>query len=528
MAPTLVKLPNEIISGILKYVASPPDVDDILRGNPEDVYRGLDLATVSNLKNASLVCHHWRRLALPILFRNVIWSFERLYKPSGNQDLVSQIEVLDFLRCNKLTPHVEHFTILIDPPPGCGGERISGDQCWGVLPEKPNMQRILVIHKALQARGLRVSEGDQVHASDEEDEVNESDEEFEVNESDAEDEDDYAMPDVMIPNWNNNWLWEAIFSCLDPLRITFVGPKDVLASLLGRSVCRTTDEINRARLHLFSLSRDTHSPEATPLPMASNAWYLPIGLFGIRPWTSLLINDGIPYLESDRIDRRGRDISPKEMFPFLFPMLFNSVDPAMKQLYSQVKSITYVTICTTQAFLHDLISCCPPVETLRCRFTPCGNGRTQSPYENGPEYLMHEDWQYDTRVFWWYFFGCCEDNQCPRSLRKIQVDDEMMEDDWNKTVTQVLRYLGGYWEVDSKGVMVRDDQAAKRLETGMWPDIFLHPAERLTARTGNLETPPCLRGGIAAAIDLPDLSVDKFPLQKNTWEGFHAIRWWSD
>ncbi|KAL4725438.1 hypothetical protein ACLX1H_007587 [Fusarium chlamydosporum] len=133
MALTMHNLPNELVAHILSFLDSEADLQRRIYQDPAKLTRPVSSGPDTPLKNASLVCRLWRTSVIKFLFRHVVWSFWRFYKPV-TQDIASKIEILSFIRRNNLSPTVESFTILIDIPRGSGQNRYADDQFWGVLP----------------------------------------------------------------------------------------------------------------------------------------------------------------------------------------------------------------------------------------------------------------------------------------------------------------------------------------------------------------------------------------------------------
>lgn len=102
------RLPREILSEVLEFLAGPAPSDYRLHEQPSD---DLLKNETLDLKSASQVDKLWRGHALPILFRNVQWR-PQLSSLNG----LDPTPLLRFLLGNRLHRHVLTFTLLVDFP----------------------------------------------------------------------------------------------------------------------------------------------------------------------------------------------------------------------------------------------------------------------------------------------------------------------------------------------------------------------------------------------------------------------------
>lgn len=262
-------VPPEIVLQILEYLDEPAPSEACLHDQPS-----LDLFTTkpgyanAPLKAASCVSRSWRTLALPSLFRHVLW------KPKVNSlsaFTLNPIPLRHFLDKNGLARGVVGFTMIVDyHEPGASEYQFAP----------------------------------QIRTADLE------------------------------------WLWDQLFSAIDPLRFTIVARPITLAALLSRMLYLDDAWSFDMPYHILSLSRATRqaafeenadgilrpeatqatqlaAPSASPTPRrpAASSPYRsrkapPCPLFTARPWTSLLLNEGSStkvsiYAESQRTSSRN-------------------------------------------------------------------------------------------------------------------------------------------------------------------------------------------------------------------------------
>ncbi|KAJ3521869.1 hypothetical protein NM208_g13100 [Fusarium decemcellulare] len=346
-------LPNELIAHILRFLDSDSNLHQRLYEDPVKLSRPVHSSPNTPLKNASLVCHLWRRTVLNFLFRHVVWSFQRFYKPEGD-DIPSQIEVLDFLRRNGLSRNVKSFTIFIDLPRGSGQNRYADGQFWGLLPpescqpETPMSWNLL--WSVLSQESLSTEHGGTRE---------------EMGSSSME------VDERRRKHWDNNWLWHAVFDVIDPLRITLISSADIVSSLLSRGVDLSSDWAFNSTYYVLSLSRTAHNlenqetPNELPSQKPGNGAHLPSDLFSIRAWTSLLINEG----------SFAPVYSTYEFFhysaPTLLPIIFDATDPSFNIIRTNLQSLSYIATFPLSHHIADFfLPGCPPVEHLYVQLMP--------------------------------------------------------------------------------------------------------------------------------------------------------------
>ncbi|KAJ4267723.1 hypothetical protein NW762_003838 [Fusarium torreyae] len=338
-------LPNELVSHILSFLDSESNLQSRIYQDPAKLSRPIKSGPNTPLKNASLVCRLWRRSVLSFLFRHVVWSFARFYKPVVH-DIASEIEVLDFLRRNNLSSIVESFTILIDLPRGSGPNRYADGQFWGLLPPQ-SRQPDNPMSWNLLFSVLQDDQRNNGHV------------------------DTRAEEDRARSLWDNNWLWHTIFDIIDPLRITLVSSTDLLASLLSRTVDSSSNWAFNCTYYIISLSRPSHSlgqkrrADLLPSQLSGARSRIPCDLFHIGDWTSLLVNEG----------SFASVYSTYEFFHYsaatLLPVIFDTTDPSFNILCENLNSLSYVATFPLSHHIADfLIPHCPPVEHLYVQLMP--------------------------------------------------------------------------------------------------------------------------------------------------------------
>ncbi|KAI9167785.1 hypothetical protein HJFPF1_03922 [Paramyrothecium foliicola] len=369
------KVPAEVLCHILSYLA-PIDWDEKLRQDPSDLYRslvpGLPKASACALKEASLVNTNWRRAALPLLYRHVIWTFECLhpfYKDTSKtpnsqkddpddeyqdsheeddgdneDDGTDGFGFLSFLHTYNLEGAVQSLTIIIPFPKVRIGREYVRPWDHGVMPQwglyvMPEMRQRLMA-RAASCSYQYPEEAEKVEAQIQ------------------------SLFRLTTP-WDNNWLWHQLFKKLSPTRVTLISSPLILSSFLSGGLC--LGETDRALSTFWALSlsvstRAYHTELPSHLPSLNqsgqdNSVYC--DLFSIRDWDSMILNEGYS------IDSFPPG-STRNNYPTLINRLFDDTDASLKRfLHKTLRSISYVAVCPSahtvgRTFCEKL----PPVSKL--------------------------------------------------------------------------------------------------------------------------------------------------------------------
>ncbi|KAI0537272.1 hypothetical protein GGR58DRAFT_354506 [Xylaria digitata] len=236
-------MPTELLLQIFEYVDGPAPSDTRLHDQPT-----IDLLTSGPeyskrpLKAISRVSRLWRSLVLPSLFRHIVWMPE-VY--SLTAFTLNPLPLLRFLSDNNLAHRVATLALVIEfYDPAARDRQISPEICSDDL----------------------------------------------------------------------KWLWDLIFSIIDPVRFTILARPTTLAALTSSVVDLDDAWIFDTPYHILSFARTPHregtesdgpsgsasadarpatqtvSSESPPVAFSSSRSRTP--LFTIRPWTSILLNEG--------------------------------------------------------------------------------------------------------------------------------------------------------------------------------------------------------------------------------------------
>ncbi|RYP05960.1 hypothetical protein DL764_003464 [Monosporascus ibericus] len=287
--PTIGDMPPEVMLLIFDFVAGVAPSVESLHEQPTAIL--LDGESGSqNLKRASLVSRAWRSLTLPLLFRHVLW---RPRVTSLSAFTLNPIPLLRFLEENWLVANrhhrgglggggVETFTLIVD----------FVEDGWGA--------------------------GDDAHPH-------------------AHRHSRTGIGSPRIRSVDLEWLWDQLFSVVDPLRFTIMAPPTTLAAFLSRTLFLDDAWAFDMPYHILSLSQtrrgeevpsksqnmkgslsdpslssaaaaksDGGEPSSSQAQAAGPSRSLtssrrpsrrkkqapPSPLFTIRPWTALLLNEG--------------------------------------------------------------------------------------------------------------------------------------------------------------------------------------------------------------------------------------------
>ncbi|KAK4164347.1 hypothetical protein QBC43DRAFT_210915 [Cladorrhinum sp. PSN259] len=103
-------LPTELLTEIIRCFDSAPPSELRIREQPK-----ADLFSQPNLKNISLVNARWRALALPILFKHVIWNITPSdeLEPINCHDTIITFPILKFFMSSNLATYIKSFTMVV-------------------------------------------------------------------------------------------------------------------------------------------------------------------------------------------------------------------------------------------------------------------------------------------------------------------------------------------------------------------------------------------------------------------------------
>lgn len=443
MAPTIMsQLPNELVSYILNFLDEPsvfeqhkyddpakipdpgacedtPDTDAMSLSDDAVAFRG-------SIKSASLVCHLWRRCLMPLLFRNVVWRFRHITRPSPSEDPLSTVPELEFLRFlaqTGLARDVESLTIVVDYPQYEVGEDRTHHTTWGILPSHCPTP----IHQ--MPGGSLV-----------------------------------ASP-VPAPKYDSNdWLWQAIFEHLDLLTINLVSSPAILASLLGRPINLSGSWIFRQRFHILSLSRPAATRQqitdnsvaavVKPSSVVRTPETVPCSLFGIRPWESMLLNEGSSV----------KVYATYEYFhhapPSLLPALLDESDESMQPLLrNTLRSFSYVAIFPLATHINEvLIPHVPALERFYIQIVPRAPSFADDDFRH-PAMDISDLWMERNTAYAQLVMAIFDPPPLGAwsSLQYFETGDAIDREAWEQAVRYIVFAGGATWKVAGEGKFVRRD-----------------------------------------------------------------------
>ncbi|KAK7906501.1 F-box domain-containing protein [Apiospora marii] len=402
------RLPREILAEVLEFLAGPAPSDCRLHEQPSD---DLLKSETLDLKSASQVDKLWRGHALPILFRHVQWRPQ--LSPCFNT--LDPGPLLQFLLGNRLHRHVLTFTLLID---------------------------------------------------------------FHSQETDA-----TSVAYQFCPS-DLEVLWNRVFAVIDPLRFTIIAPPTTLAALLNRMLFLQDAWSFKIPYHILSLARSHRAPRKDPemtLEMLTKAYGMgtlsqgrcsaaacvfkgalpapPCPLLTLRPWTSMLLNEGssIPVYQTYEFFLR----SPPSA---LSALLGTGEYPNDAPLFpATVVDFNYIAIFPLSSHVSHLVHALPRVDRLFVRFTPRPRNRILEDRQT----LKHVDpadlWMERSTAFRHLIGEMVNPSRSTSNWKALKVFEisELGEERevWN-LASECLQRDGtpdGSWVLEEEGLLVRLD-----------------------------------------------------------------------
>ncbi|KAF6827176.1 F-box domain-containing protein [Colletotrichum plurivorum] len=407
MALTVDDLPNEILAQVFSYLDRPAPSDSKLHDQPSSIMLQ-NLFFERDLKTTSTICRRWRAVVLPLLFRHVVWTFDRFELPLMEEtgDPASAIDLLTFLRENNLFSYVKTLTMFVED--AMGGLSTQGAS---------NVE--------LMETGFA---------------------------SKASYSEDY------------NWLWRTLFAHVDPMRLTIISSPQVLARLLSRMLFLGDAWNFDMPQHILSLSRkdkksvtakDKEKTTASSSRQTSeipHQMYVPCDLFTIRPWQALLLNEGSStraYKTYEYYLKRPPSILGALLGAEEFPNDEPLIAPSIRDL-------SYVGIFPLSSHFNTLVQNCPRLDRMFVQLVP------RNDVLNDAEEMRNIDisdlWMERNSAYSLLFRELF--NPGPDSpwleLKTFESGDAADREAWEMAVHFVQFSGVRGWKVESEGVFVRD------------------------------------------------------------------------
>ncbi|OLN86455.1 hypothetical protein CCHL11_06338 [Colletotrichum chlorophyti] len=407
MASPVDTLPNEILAQIFSHLDRPAPSDTRLHDQPSSFMLQNPFFD-RDLKTSSLVCKRWRGAVLPLLFRHVVWTFDRFELPLIEEtgSPASAIDFLAFLRANNLTNYVKTLTMFVED--GMGGLSTGG---------------------ASSAELMETGFANKASYSE-----------------------DY------------NWLWRVMFDHIDPLRLTIIASPRVLAQLLSHKKTVTTSYKSTAKPSSSSpSSSSSSSSKQKPSSKGSYQKRVPCDLFTIRPWQALLLNEG----SSTRVYKTYEFYlkrPPSILGALLGAEEFPNDEPLVPPT---VRDFSYVAIFPLSTHFNTLIMNIPRLDRLFVQLVPRNDILQDADEMRNIE--ISDLWMERNTAYSMLFRELFDpDPDSPwLELKTFESGDAADREAWEMAV-QFVQFSGVQgWRVESEGVFVRVGGQEKSTILGM-------------------------------------------------------------
>ncbi|KAI2464019.1 hypothetical protein F4781DRAFT_93592 [Annulohypoxylon bovei var. microspora] len=414
------RIPPEVLLHIFDFLDGPAPSQVRLRHQPSDDMLHVKPQLLQSLKNVSLVCRAWRILVLPALFRHVLW---RPKISSLRAFTMNPIPLLRFLEDNQLDRGVTTFTLVVD-----------------------------FIDKEADAR--------------------------------------HMTPEIRTVDLE--WLWDQLFSVIDPLRFTIVAPPTTLAAFMSRMLFLDDAWSFSIPYHVLSLARTTRGPfrdrsvethlsdlQLSPPEHDTRRAAQPVSagpstgiryrkppacpLFTVRPWTSILLNEG----SSTRVYRTYEFFlrRPPSMLGALLGCEEHPNDSPL--IPPTVVDFNYIAIFPLSSHFEVLVQHLPKVERLFVQLTP--GPESQILLDNTEMHLvdladlwMERNTSYSSLMRELTFAADPADHPGNwASLQVFESGDAADKEAWDMAVDFVKRSGVKDWKVEREGVFTRHDEEGK-------------------------------------------------------------------
>ncbi|KAF9880642.1 F-box domain-containing protein [Colletotrichum karsti] len=411
MALTINNLPNEILAQVFTHLDRPAPSDSRLHDQPSSLMLQNPFFD-RDLKTVSVVNKRWRGAVLPLLFRHIVWTFDRFELPLMEEtgDPASAIDLLSFLRDNNLTNYVNTLVMFAEDAMGS-----------------------LSTHGASNVELMETGYASRASYSEE-----------------------------------HNWLWRTLFTYVDPVRLTIIASPRVLAQLLSRMLFLGDAWNFDMPQHILSLSRKDKKTVTTKYKAAaaasssshaadsdvSDQKRVPCDLFTIRPWQAMLLNEG----SSTRVYKTYEYYLKRP--PSILGALFGAEEfPNDEPLVApSIRDFSYVAIFPLSSHFNTLVQNIVPLDRLFVQLVP-RNDILQDADEmrnvDISDLWMERNTSY-SMLFRELFDP--EPGSPWLQLRTFESGDAADREAWEMAV-QFVQFSGVQgWKVEGEGVFVREDK----------------------------------------------------------------------
>ncbi|KAI0106562.1 hypothetical protein F4776DRAFT_436285 [Hypoxylon sp. NC0597] len=435
-------VPPEILLHVFEFLDSPAPSQVRLRDQPSDDMLDGKSELSQSLKTVSLVRKAWRSLVLPSLFRHILW---RPKISSLSAFTLNPIPLLRFLEDNRLDRGVTTFTMVVD-----------------------------FVDKEADAR--------------------------------------HITPEIR--SVDLEWLWDQLFSVVDPLRFTIIAPPTTLAAFMSRMLFLDDAWSFSIPYHILSLarakrgsSRDNKSSSAhidahlSDLQLSNRendtsraSQSVTTGsstgvrhrkppacpLFTIRPWTSILLNEGSStkvYRTYEFFLRR-----PPSMLGALLGCEEHPNDAPL--IPPTVVDFNYIAIFPLSSHVEVLLQHLPRLERLFVQLVP-GRGNRILEDEDEMKHIDPADLWMERNTAYSSLMRELTVGATPTgtarnwsTLKVFESGDAEDKEAWDMAVEFVKRSGVKGWVEEREGVLVKRDEGGN--EPGTEREIDGHIAAENT------------------------------------------------
>lgn len=492
---SIKSLPPELISHIFSFLDRPAPSDVRLRDQPSPTMLSSPDAP---LKSVSLVSKRWRAIVLPLLFRHILWSFDRwdlvfsgnsgsktgAFEAGGNP---TTLPLIAFIRANGLERRVESLTLIVS------------DRMYGQY--------------RLAEAGSAAGNGPKLASPSEEYRLLDEDVRSILTNARGREGWTSRWRQHSARSEDSNWLWEMLFEAMDPKRFTIIALPRMLASLLSRMLFLGDAWSFRDQCHILSLDRRTPesferwnpdkpraasegrsidsdenpramspgqiesapgSSSSPPKQSAGSSDHCgdaakPVKtiLFTIRPWTSILLNEG----SSTRV-YKTYEFFLKRPPSILGSLLGCEESPNDEPLVPpSVRSFSYVAMFPLSSHFNSLVDHLPRLDHLYLQLVPRNDildNKEEMAHIQAGDLWMERNTCYSLvmRALFGAEMGIgwdddeAEPDNGWRALRVFESGDAADKEAWDMAV-EYVRMSGTSWTVMADGVLVNGGPGAE-------------------------------------------------------------------
>ncbi|KAI0133990.1 F-box domain-containing protein [Xylariales sp. AK1849] len=286
----------------------------------------------------------------------------------------------------------------------------------------------------------------------------------------AEDKVDPTQIPYQIRPADLEWLWDQLFSVIDPLRFTIIAPPTTLAALLNRMLFLDDAWSFNIPYHILSLARSsrggtastTGSSSVTAVASCKNTEAPSSPLFTLRRWTSILLNEGSSIRAYQTYEFFLR--SPPSVLSALLGIgEYPNNQPLLTPF---IVDFNYIAIFPLSSHVNSLFTHLPKIDRLFVQLTPRPENQILKQPQSMRGVDMADLWMERNSTYSQLFAELTQPTPQDSwaTLKVFESGDAADKESWDLAMAFLKRSRVENWVAEREGVLVKVDDTGKAEE----------------------------------------------------------------